>query len=139
LLNGGLPNGGAGVLVTERGGYLLRADHEGIDVRRFERLASEGRRALDAGQAAAAAAKLRQALDLWRGPALADLAPLEFAQAEIGRLEEMRQSVIADRVEADLALGKGAELVGELEALVAANPLQERVRGQEPRLSWRWP
>ena len=130
LLDGGPPNGDAGVLVTERGGYVLRADAEGIDVRRFERLASEGRRALDAGQGAVAAAKLRQALDLWRGPALADLALLEFAQAETGRLEELRRSVLADRVEADLALGKGAELVGELEALVAADPLQERLRGQ---------
>src|SRR5215471_2437841 len=130
LLDGEPPNGGAGVLVTERGGYVLRADHEGIDVFRFERLASEGWRALDAGQAAVAAAKLRQALGLWRGPALADLALLEFAQAEIVRLDEMRRSVLADRVEADLALGKGAELVGELEALVRANPLQERLRGQ---------
>ena len=130
LLDGGPPNGGPGVLVTERGGYLLCADDDGIDVRRFECLASEGRRALDAGQGAVAAAKFHQALDLWRGPALADLALLEFAQAEIGRLEEMRRSVLADRVEADLALGMGAELVGELEALVLADPLQERLRGQ---------
>ena len=130
LLDGGPPNGSAGVLVTERGGYVLRADDEGIDVRRFGRLASEGRRALAAGQAATAAAKLQQALDLWRGPALADVALFEFAQAEIRRLEEMRRSVVADRVEADLALGKGAELIGELEALVRADPLQERLRGQ---------
>ena len=130
LLDREAPNGGASLLVTERGGYVLRADVEGIDARRFERLASEGRRALDAGDSPAASVKLAEALDLWRGPALADLAVLEFAQAEIRRLEEMRQSVIADRVEADLGLGKGAELVGELEALVRANPLQERLRGQ---------
>jgi WD40 repeat protein/DNA-binding SARP family transcriptional activator len=131
LLDGGQSrNGGAGVLVTERGGYVLQAGAEWIDVRRFERLASEGRRALAGGRAATAAAKLRQALDLWRGPALADVALLEFAQAEIQRLEEMRRSTLADRVEADLALGKGPELVGELEALVRADPLQERLRGQ---------
>jgi WD40 repeat protein/DNA-binding SARP family transcriptional activator len=131
LLDGGPPrDAGAGVLVTERGGYTLRAGQERIDAHRFERLASEGRRALADGQAATAAAKLRQALDLWRGPALADVALLEFAQAEIRRLEEMRRSVVADRIEADLALGKGAELIGELEALVRADPLQERLRGQ---------
>jgi len=129
LLDRGAPNG-ASVLVTERGGYVLRADVEGIDARRFERLASEGRRALDAGDAPAASVKLAEALHLWRGPALADLAVLDFAQAEIRRLDEMRRSVIADRVEADLALGKGAELVGELEVLVRADPLQERLRGQ---------
>ena len=130
LLDGGPRNGGGGVLVTERGGYALRADADRIDVHRFERLASEGRRALDAGDAVSASAKLRGALGLWRGPALADLAGHEFAQAEIRRLDEMRRSVIADRVEADLALGKGAGLVGELEALVLADPLQERLRGQ---------
>ena len=131
LLDGGSARGcGAGLLVTERGGYSLRADADWIDVRRFERLASEGRRALAAGQAEAAAATLRQALELWRGPALADVAVFEFALAEIRRLDEARQSVVADRVEADLALGMGAALVSELEALVRANPLQERVRGQ---------
>jgi len=129
LLDGGRPNGG-GVLVTERGGYMLRADTDGVDVYRFERLAAEGRRALDAGDALSASMRLHEALDMWRGPALADLAVLEFAQAEIRRLEGVRQSVIADRLEADLALGKGAELVGELEALVLASPLQERLRGQ---------
>ena len=129
LLDGGVQNVG-GVLVTERGGYVLHADADLLDVSVFERLASEGRRAIDTGDAASAAAKLREALALWRGPALADLAPFEFAQAEIRRLEEMRQSVIADRVDADLALGKGAELVSELEQLVDADPLKERFRGQ---------
>jgi WD40 repeat protein/DNA-binding SARP family transcriptional activator len=122
--------GGTGVLVTERGGYALRADADQVDVARFERLASEGRRALAAGQPATAAAKLRQGLGLWRGPALADVADLGFAQAEVRRLEETRQSAVADRIEADLALGQGGELVGELEVLVRADPLQERLRGQ---------
>jgi len=131
LLDGGLASdGGPGVLVTERGGYTLRVGQEWVDAGRFERLAAEGRRALVGGHAATAAAKLRQALDLWRGPPLADVADLEFAQSEIRRLDEMRRSTVADRIEADLALGKGAELVGELEALVRANPLQERLRGQ---------
>jgi len=118
------------VLATRSGGYLLRAGTAGIDIHRFEVLVAEGRRDLGAGDALSASVKLREALALWRGPALADLAVREFAQAEIRRLEEMRQSVIADRVDADLAQGKGAELVGELEALILANPLQERLRGQ---------
>ena len=131
LLDAGLASdGGSGVLVTERGGYTLRVGQDWVDAGRFERLTAEGRRALAGGHAATAAAKLRQALDLWRGPALADVADLEFAQAEIRRLDEMRRSTVADRIEADLALGKGAELIGELEAQVSANPLQERLRGQ---------
>jgi WD40 repeat protein/DNA-binding SARP family transcriptional activator len=131
LLDGGpAGDGGAGVLGTERGGYVLRVGQEWTDVGRFERLAADGRRALASGHGATAAAKLRQALDLWRGPALADVADLEFAQAEIRRLDEMRRSTVADRIEADLALGMGPELVAELEAHVHANPLQERLRGQ---------
>ena len=77
-----------------------------------------------------AAAKLREALALWRGPALADLAYESFAQVEIARLEEMRLTVLEQRIDADLALGRHAELVGELEALVARFPLREPLRGQ---------
>ena len=77
-----------------------------------------------------AAAKLREALALWRGPALADLAYESFAQVEIARLEELRLAVLEQRIEADLALGRHAELVGELEALVARYPLREPLRGQ---------
>src|SRR5207249_11642810 len=73
---------------------------------------------------------LLEALALWRGPALADFALDSFAQPEIGRLEEVRLSALANRIDADLALGRHEELVGELEALVAENPLRERLRGQ---------
>ena len=97
---------------------------------RFERLLTQGRSALAEGDAVSAAATLREALALWRGPALADLAPLEFAQAEIRRLEELRLGAVMERIEADLALGRAAEVIPELEALVEANPLQERLRGQ---------
>jgi len=69
-------------------------------------------------------------LALWRGPAPADFALDTFAQTEIARLDEVRLSALADRIDADLALGRHEELVSELEALVAENPLRERLRGQ---------
>ena len=79
---------------------------------------------------ATAAARLRDALGLWRGPPLADLAYESFAQAEIARLEESRLAALADRIDAELALGEHARLVGELEALVREHPLRERLVGQ---------
>ena len=79
---------------------------------------------------ATAAERLRQALEFWRGPALADFAYDPFAQAEIARLEELRLDAVEERIEADLALGRAADLVGELEALISDNPLRERLRGQ---------
>ncbi|MBV9948233.1 MAG: AAA family ATPase, partial [Myxococcales bacterium] len=88
------------------------------------------RRLLAAGQAAGAAGRLREALGLWRGPALADLAGVDCLQGEIRRLEELRLLAVMERVDADLALGAEAELVSELESLVASEPLQERLRGQ---------
>ena len=86
-----LENGDAGgVLLTQPGGYLLRAGPEQLDAARFERLLSDAREQLDVGDAASGAARLREALALWRGPPLADLALLEFVQPEIRRLEELR-------------------------------------------------
>ena len=119
-----------GVLVTQPGGYLLRAGSEQLDAVRFERLLSDARGLLGAGDAASAAVRLREALALWRGPPLADLALLEFVQPEIRRLEELRLLALMERIDADLALGANAELIGELDGLVAANPLQERLRAQ---------
>ena len=89
-----------------------------------------GRAALDAGDPAAAAERLREALALWRGPPLSDLAYEGFAQPEIARLEEERLAALEDRIEADLALGRHAALVPELEAEVARHPLRERLRAQ---------
>jgi DNA-binding SARP family transcriptional activator/WD40 repeat protein/energy-coupling factor transporter ATP-binding protein EcfA2 len=123
-------NGDGGVLVTRAPGYLLRAEPEQLDVALFERLLTQGRQELAARDAVAAATTLREALALWRGPALADLALLEFAQPEIRRLEELRLGALMERIEADLALGRADEVVPELEALVEVNPLQERLRGQ---------
>jgi DNA-binding SARP family transcriptional activator len=117
---------GADFLVTRPPGYVLRVDGDGLDLARFERLVDEARKADPTERAA----KLREALALWRGPPLADLAFESFAQNEIRRLEELRLDAVEDRIEADLALGRGAELVAEIEVLVREFPLRERLRGQ---------
>ena len=88
------PGDPGSVLVTQSPGYMLKVEPEGLDLARFERLAAEGRRLLDAGDPAGAATALSEALALWRGPALADLAYASFAQAEIGRLEELRLACV---------------------------------------------
>ena len=118
------------VLVTRSPGYLLRVEPDELDAERFERVVEDGRRALGAGNPQLATRTLLEALSLWRGPALADFTHDSFAQNEIARLEEARVSALEERIEADLALGRHAELVGELESLVAVHPLRERLRGQ---------
>jgi DNA-binding SARP family transcriptional activator len=117
---------GQGRLVTQPPGYVLRVDSSELDLARFEELLEAARR-VDPDRAAE---RLREALSLWRGPALADLAYEPFAQTDIVRLEELRLAALEGRIEADLATGRHAELVGELEALVAEHPLRERLRGQ---------
>jgi DNA-binding SARP family transcriptional activator len=119
-----------GVLVTSPPGYVARLAPDSLDLDRFERLVAQGRSSLAQGDASAASTRLREALGLWRGPALADFAYEAFAQAAIARLEELRLSALADRIEADLALGCHHDLIGELEALVAEHPLRERFLGQ---------
>ena len=111
-------------------GYALEIGPEELDLARFERLAEEGRRAFAAGETSEAAAKLRDALRLWRGPALSDVTLESSGAVEARRLEDARLAVVEDRIEADLALGRHAELVPELEALVAEHPLRERFRHQ---------
>jgi DNA-binding SARP family transcriptional activator len=118
------------VLVTRAPGYLLRVEADERDLDRFERLADEGRDLLVRGRAAEASERLQQALALWRGQPLAEFAFENFAQAPIGRLEEIRLAAIELRIEADLACGRHDELVGELEMLVAEHPLRERLRRQ---------
>ena len=118
------------VLVTRPGGYLLRVDVDQFDVAQFERLFQEGREALARNEPELAATLLRRALSLWRGPAFADLALVEVAQAEIRRLDDLRSAAVMERLDADLELGASAELVPELEALVAAHPSSGRAVGQ---------
>jgi YVTN family beta-propeller protein len=119
---------GDGLLLTRGGGYALEISPEQLDAERFEQTVSEAREQLADGEAAAARDLLRDALDLWRGPPLADFAYEDFARDEIDRLEELRLSALEERVEADLALGRHAELVPELERLVRENSTRERLR-----------
>jgi DNA-binding SARP family transcriptional activator len=113
-------------VVTRPPGYVLYVEPAEFDLARFEQLVAEARGA----PPETASAKLTEALALWRGPPLADLAYEQFAQGEIARLEEMRLAVVEQRVEAELALGRHAELVPELERLVGGHPLRERFRCQ---------
>jgi DNA-binding SARP family transcriptional activator/pimeloyl-ACP methyl ester carboxylesterase len=118
--------GEADRLATRPPGYLLRVTPTELDALRFEQLAAEGNAALEAGDAATAAQRLDQALQLWRGPALADLDAVSFARAEAGRLEEERLAALESRAEALLDCGRHRELIAELETLTAAHPLRER-------------
>lgn len=111
-------------------GYVLRVADGELDLHRFEQLGEEGRQALERGEPEMAAAKLYQALEIWRGPALADFTYEPWAANEIRRLEEHRLVVLEERIEADLGAGRHAELVGELHALVAEHPLREELRRQ---------
>src|SRR5262245_21469180 len=122
--------GDNGVVLTRSGGYLLRTPPDQVDVTRFERDIEDGQRLRTAGEAAAASAKLREALALYRGPVLGDLSLLEFVQPVARRLEELRLAGLIARLDADLALGHDAELIGELERLIAEHPFQERLRQQ---------
>jgi DNA-binding SARP family transcriptional activator len=116
------------VLTTRSPGYVIRVEPDELDLHRFERLVDEGRSLLARGLATDASERLHDALALWRGPALADFAYESFAQGAIGRLEEIRLAAVELRIDADLALGRHDELVGELEELLAENPFRERLR-----------
>ena len=115
-----------GGIETRHPGYLLALDRHQLDVTRFDDLAAEGRAALGR-EPERAAATLREALDLWRGPPFADFADQPFARAEIARLEEARLAALEDRISADLATGRHTAVIGELEALIAAHPLREQL------------
>jgi predicted ATPase/DNA-binding SARP family transcriptional activator len=121
---------GREAIVTTAAGYRLDLAAGAVDVDRFEDLHRSGAETLSAGDAASARESLSEALSLWRGPAFADLRYEAFAQAEAGRLQELRSACLEERIEADLQLGRHSALVGELEALVAEQPLRERSRSQ---------
>lgn len=118
------------ILVSRSPGYMLQIGADQIDAERFEQLAAEGRRALELEDAAAAVQRFREALGLWRGPALADLAYETFVQADVARLEELRFGALEDRIDAELRLGRDDALVGELRELVDEHPTRERLRAQ---------
>jgi DNA-binding SARP family transcriptional activator/pimeloyl-ACP methyl ester carboxylesterase len=112
---------------TRPAGYRLRLDAGELDLARFEGLVAEARRAIEPERRSM---RLGEALELWRGEPLADLRYQSFAQPEIARLTELRVAALEDRIEADLAIGRHHDLVGELEWLVAHHPYRERLRGQ---------
>jgi predicted ATPase/DNA-binding SARP family transcriptional activator len=122
--------GADGALLTRSGGYVLSLDPDAVDARRFERLIAEGRRALGAGDPAGAAERLRAGLALWRGTPLLEFSHERFAEGEIARLEALRTAALDARIDADLQNGHHAEVVAELERLVAAQPARERSAGQ---------
>ena len=121
---------GASAIETREPGYLLEASPATLDLLRFEAQAAEGRRLIASGDLAGGAALLHDALAAWRGPALVDLVREPFATQAADRLEELRLAALEDRIEADLALGRHAEVLEELHALVTANPLREGPRSQ---------
>ena len=121
---------GIDVIRTLPTGYVLEVEPDQVDVHRFERLVDEGTTAVVTGEHAAGAALLHDALALWRGPALADFVYEPFAQAEIRRLDELRMAALEARIDADLALGRHAALVSELQTLAAEHPLREHLRSQ---------
>ncbi len=116
-------------LIYRKPGYLLQLDPEHLDLHRFQRLAQEGCQMLSAVPDTAAAT-LTNALEMWRGLPLVEFAEQPFARTEMSRLRELQLSALSARVQADLALGRHAALVAELEALVARYPLHERLHEQ---------
>lgn len=125
----GMPHA-ADLISTEPTGYRLRAAPDQIDAVRFERLVNHGRMLLERGEPAESCASLRQALSLWRGPALVDVACGRVLDGHITRLAEARLRATELRLEADLRLGRHRDLVPELRGLVAAHPLNESLHAQ---------
>ena len=118
------------VIETRAPGYTIHVSPEQLDLSRFERRVEEATELLARGEAQRANDLLREALTLWRGPALADLAYESFVQTAIERLEEIRLAALAQRIEADLALERHREVVGELQQLSDEHPTQEAFRAQ---------
>src|SRR5215467_5086349 len=117
-------------LVARPPGYLLRVEPGELDLEEFEQLVADGREALATGDPSSATRSLRAAESLWSGRALADLDLEGLVRIEIERLEELRLTATEERIDAELALGRQRELVGELEALSGEHPYRERFRAQ---------
>jgi DNA-binding SARP family transcriptional activator len=121
---------GDGLIVRRGPGYAIELDRGSLDADRFERLLDHGRKLLADGDPRSTVDALDEALELWRGPALADFAYAGWAEAEGARLEELRLLTLEERFEARLALGEAERLVPGLESLIAEHPLRERLRAQ---------
>src|SRR5262245_27835165 len=120
--------GGAALLQTKPPGYVLEPGAAEVDADRFESLVTTARELERQGELKNAADAYREALTLWRGRALGDLLFESFAANEVERLNELRVDVLSKRIDCDLELGRHAEVIGELEQLVAEHPLREALR-----------
>lgn len=121
--------GSASLVATRGGGYALELAPESVDLHRFEHVVAAGRASAAAGEHARAIELLAEAESLWRGGALAEFAYEEFASAEVTRISELRLAALEERLDIELQLGRHRVVIGELEALVAAHALRERLRG----------
>ncbi len=119
---------GPGLLLTQPSGYVLRVSEAELDAIRFSNFVTRAHDAMADGEAVTARELLVEAIALWRGPPLADFSYESFAQGEVARLEELRLEAIEMRIDADLAVGRHAGLVSELEQLSAVHPFRERLR-----------
>lgn len=117
------------LIATQRPGYVLQADPALVDLSRFEAAVTEARRAAERGDHAMASARFHDAVGLWRGTPLGDLADEEFAQGVIVRLAALHTSALEGLFEADLALGRHADVLDRLPAAIATEPLNEKLRG----------
>lgn len=118
------------VVLTREHGYQLVLDPESLDAHRFERLVNVGRSHMVAGDPQRAASSLEDALAMWRGRPLDDLAYEPFAQREIARLEDLQLGALEELIDAKLALGRHSEVVAQLEGLIEDHPYRERLRAQ---------
>jgi predicted ATPase/DNA-binding SARP family transcriptional activator len=121
--------GSANLVATRGGGYALEVPAAAVDLHQFEQLVEAGRASAASGDLVGAIEVLADAESLWRGGALAEFAYDEFASAEATRISEVRLAALEERLELELQLGRHRVVIGELEALVAAHPLRERLRG----------
>lgn len=124
------PGSAKEVLTTRHGGYLLQVPSDSVDVHRYDRLVSRGQAAFDTGDDEQAAARLHDALGMWRGPALVDVQVGPVLEIEAMRLEESRLVTVERRIDADLRLGRHAEVVTELADLIARHPQHEGLHSQ---------
>ncbi|WP_329224156.1 AfsR/SARP family transcriptional regulator [Streptomyces canus] len=126
----GAPQGAKDVLTTRHGGYLLQIPDAHVDIHQYESLTREGRSAFEAGDNEVSAGRFRTALDLWRGPTLVDVPLGPVLEIEAMRLEESRLATLERRIDADLRLGRHAELIAELMELTARHPQHEGLHSQ---------
>ncbi|MFC7310251.1 BTAD domain-containing putative transcriptional regulator [Streptomyces monticola] len=118
------------VLATRHGGYLLQISEDSVDVHQYDRMVTEGQTAFEAGDNEVSAERFRSALDLWHGPALVDVRVGPILEIEVMRLEESRLVTVERRIDADLRLGRHAELIAELAELTARYPQHEGLHSQ---------